>query len=260
MDAPSQKERRALYLILALYATALLIYSQTRAFSWDESYHLLAAQLINLGRKPYIDFCFPQSPLSAYWNAGLLRLFGPGWRAPHAAEALFVTGTVWLAADYVFAHFPVPRWRFAAAVATCLFTGLNARVFLYGPVAQPYGISLFAVVLAFRISLVAVNRTRAVMAALAGLAAGVAVACSLLTAAAAPVLFGWMLIHNLAGRKWPKLVAFCVGAAIPFTPVFWLYALGPRQTWFNVIEYHLRYRKLYWPETTKHDLEILTSW
>jgi hypothetical protein len=29
---------------------------------------------------------------------------------------------------------------------------------------------------------------------------------------------------------------------------------------FNIFQYHLFFRKLYWPETTRHDLEILTSW
>ncbi|HMB35089.1 MAG TPA: hypothetical protein VKV41_13705, partial [Methylomirabilota bacterium] len=53
-------------LLLLLYAAAFLVYSQTRAFAWDESYHLLAAQLILAGKTPYLDFCFPQSPLNAY--------------------------------------------------------------------------------------------------------------------------------------------------------------------------------------------------
>src|SRR5207249_453517 len=51
-----------------------------------------------------------------------------------------------------------------------------------------------------------------------------------------------------------------IGTAVPFAPVFWLFWLGPRQTWFNLVQYHLFFRKLYWPETTRHDLEILTSW
>ena len=29
---------------------------------------------------------------------------------------------------------------------------------------------------------------------------------------------------------------------------------------FNLFEYHLSFRTLYWPKTTQHDLEIMTSW
>jgi len=46
--------------VLSLYAAVFLVYAETWAFTWDESYHLLAAQLIGAGRKPYIDFCFPR--------------------------------------------------------------------------------------------------------------------------------------------------------------------------------------------------------
>ena len=46
----------------------LLVYSQTAAFAWDEGYHVLAAQLIARGKRPYLDFFFPQAPLNAYWS------------------------------------------------------------------------------------------------------------------------------------------------------------------------------------------------
>src|ERR1017187_8861981 len=57
------------YCGLSLYAAAFLVYAETWAFTPDEGYHMLAAQLIASGRIPYIDFCFPQTPLNAYWNA-----------------------------------------------------------------------------------------------------------------------------------------------------------------------------------------------
>ncbi len=256
--------RRGPYLwlcgVLSLYAAVFLIYSQTWAFTWDESYHLLAAQLMGAGRTPYIDFCFPQTPLNAYWNAAWMRLLGQSWHVPHALAALFTIGAVLLTADFVFLRFPVRSWRLAAAITAGLATGLNAMVFEYGPLAQAYGICLFALAAAFRISVRAVDRSGPLLPAVAGFFAGVAAGSSLLSAAAAPVLLGWMLFYNRAGRRWTKLMAFGVGMAIAWAPVFRLFWLGPRQTWFNVVQYHAFFRKLYWPETTRHDLEILTSW
>jgi hypothetical protein len=119
---------------------------------------------------------------------------------------------------------------------------------------------LFALVSAFRISIGAVDRRGPLLPALAGLFAGVAAGSSLLSAAATPVLLVWMLFYNRAGSRWTKLIAFGIGTAVPFAPVFWLFSLGPKQTWFNLIQYHAFFRKLYWPDTTSHDLEILTSW
>jgi uncharacterized membrane protein YhdT len=93
-----------------------------------------------------------------------------------------------------------------------------------------------------------------------GLLAGTAAASTLLSAAAAPVLILWMLYYNRAGSRWGKLAVFALGAAAPFAPVVWLASKGPRQTWFNLVQYHTTFRKLYWPDTTRHDLEVLTSW
>src|ERR1700693_2156227 len=94
--------------VLALYAAALLVYAEKWAYTWDEGFHLLAAQLINAGKRPYIDFCFPQTPLNAYWNAEWMRLLGENWRVPHAFAALFTVGAVMLTARFTFLRFPVP--------------------------------------------------------------------------------------------------------------------------------------------------------
>jgi hypothetical protein len=256
--------RRGPYLwlggVLSLYAAVFLIYAETWAFTWDESYHLLAAQLMAAGRRPYIDFCFPQTPLNAYWNAGWMRVLGQSWRVPHALAALFTIGAVLLTADFVFLRVPIRSWRLTAAITAGLATGLNAMVFEFGPLAQAYGICLVALAAAFRITVRAVDRRGPLLAALAGVFAGVAAGSSLLSAAAAPVLLVWMLFYNRVGRWWTKLIAYGIGTAVPLAPVFRLFWLGPRQTWFNVVQYHTFFRELYWPETTRHDLEILTSW
>jgi hypothetical protein len=257
-------ERRGPYIwllgILAVYAAGFMVYAETLAYTWDETYHLVAAWLIGLGRKPYIDFCFPQTPWNAYWVAGWMRLLGLDWHVPHAFQALFTIAAVLLTADYVYFRFPIARWRFGAALASGLATGLNAMVFAYGPLAQAYGICIFGVVAAFRFTVIAVDRKRPWWAGMAGFFAGMAAASSLLSAAAAPVLLVWMMFCNRSGEKWKKFAAWVICAAVPFTPVFWLFWLGPRQTWFNVVQYHALYRRLYWPETTQHDLEVLSSW
>src|SRR5215831_19331739 len=84
------------WLVLCAAALAigcgLLIYAETMAFYWDEGFHLLAAQLINRGSRPYLDFFFPHPPLNAYWNAACRRILGESWRVVHVAAAI-ATGT-----------------------------------------------------------------------------------------------------------------------------------------------------------------------
>ena len=253
------RQSRFGWLIGGIYAAVFLIYSVTWAFTWDESYHLLASQLMAGGKRPYLDFCFPQTPLNAYWNAGWMRLLGFNWRVPHAFAALFTIGAAALAARFVLLRFPIASWRGAAAISALLLTGLNAMVFIFGPL-QAYGISMFLLVAAFRVAVREVERDGPLEAAAVGLFAGTAAASTLLSAAAAPVLILWMLYYNRAGSRWGKFCAFLLGTLVPFTPVMWFALRGPRQTWFNLVQYHTSFRELYWPDTTRHDLEVLTSW
>src|SRR5258708_33807558 len=125
--------------VVTLVAAALITYSQTRAFVWDEGFHLVAAVLIAQGKSPYIDFCFPQTPLNAYWNAALIGVFGQDWHIPHLLAALFTVGAMALTAEFVLARMPVREWRLAGAVSAAVLVGLNMTVVQFGTVAQAYG-------------------------------------------------------------------------------------------------------------------------
>jgi 4-amino-4-deoxy-L-arabinose transferase-like glycosyltransferase len=246
---------------VTLLSAGLLIYSQTQALTWDEGYHLLAAQLIKAGKTPYLDFCFPQTPLNAYWNAGWMRIFGDSWRAVQALAALLTAGAVMLAADFVFVRFQVPpNWRLAVALTAALFIGLNTLIVQYGTVGQAYGMCLFLSVASFRISILAVDRKGALWAALAGLLAAAAAGSSLLTAPVAPVVLLWILVYNRTGSRLRKFAAFVAGAVVPFVPVLWLLAKAPRPVIFNLFEYHLFYRSVGWEDAVQHDLEVIASW
>ena len=43
-------------------------------------------------------------------------------------------------------------------------------------------------------------------------------------------------------------------------PSLYLFAQGPRQTYFGVIDYNLLYRQSDWPHATRQNLEVLVSW
>jgi len=255
------RQRQFLWLCLAgaLLFAGLLAYSQTQALAWDEGYHLLAAQLIKGGKTPYLDFCFPQTPLNAYWNAGWMAMLGDSWRVVHGLAALLTAAAILLAAGFVLMRFPTPDWRLAAALAAALFIGLNSLIVRFGTVGQAYGMCLFLMVAAFRIAVLAVDRERAWWAALAGLLSGAAAGSSLLTAPVAPVLLLWILIYNRAGSRLGKFASFASGVVVAFVPELWLLVKAPRQVIFNLFEYHLFYRSLGWDDAVQHDLEVIAS-
>lgn len=188
-NTPEARERLRLILfwgVLAVISAALLAYSQTMSFVWDEGFHLVAAQLINAGKTPYIDFCFPQTLLNAYWNAGLMLLFGENWRVTHYAATALLIAAVILMADFVRRRFPVPHWRLACGITAACMIGLDVVAVQFGTVAQAYAMGLFFTVAAFRAAVASVDRRTWLMGFLSGLLAGAAANATLLTAAAAP--------------------------------------------------------------------------
>jgi 4-amino-4-deoxy-L-arabinose transferase-like glycosyltransferase len=240
--------------------TGLLIYSQTIAVAWDEGFHLLAAQLIYAGKRPYLDFLFPQTAINAYWVAMWMRVFGQSWHMVHALAACMTAGAVLLTGDYVRRRFPVSNWQIPAALAAALATGLNSMVFQFGSIGQAYGLALFLIVVAFRMSIFAVERDLLVWPALAGLAAGGAAASTLLTAPVAPVLLLWIVIQSRTAKRWLQSGVFLLGAALPFLPLLWLYLQSPRVVRFNIFDYHFFFRQLEWEGAIQHDVGVLFSW
>ena len=260
MDRTPVKARAILLAGLLPLFIALITYGLTWAFVWDEGFHLIAAHLIASGKRPYIDFCFPQTPLNAYINAAVLVAAGNSWRAVHLVAALYMCGAVWMVADFVQTRLPDPRWRTPCAIAAAVLFGLNGMVVQFGPSGQAYAIGMFLGTAGFRAALPAAGVRRLWFALLAGLCAGGAAASTLLTAPVAMVLLVWMLFCNTTGSRVAKGVAYCFGCAVPFGPVIWLYALGPKQTLFNVLQYQTAYRRTNWGDANLHDLDSLTNW
>ena len=260
MTQRNQKSYWILAGVITLLAAGLLFYSQTDAFTWDEGFHLLTAQLITRGKRPYLDFNFSQSPLNAYWNAFWMIVFGQSWRTTHAVASLMTTGAILLTADFLFIRFPVTSWRFAAALMAAFVVGMNVLIVQYGTIAQAYGLSLFLIVAAFRLTVVSVDRKGLLLPIFAGLLSSAAAGATLLTAPVCPVLALWMVFQNRVGNRWARLAAFLAAAAIPFLPVAYLFVKGPRQTFFNIIQYNLIFRQVEWPGAIQHDIGVMLSW
>ena len=236
----------------------MLAYSQTFAFAWDSGFHLLAAQLIKSGKKPYLDFAFPQTPLNAYWNAAWMRLLGDNWRVVQATDAIMATLAVVLAAGFLRS-----RWRERGAwavVPVFVLAGANPLVVEFGTIAQAYAMGLLLSVAAFRLTVAAARRNRTLFAAIAGLLSSAAAGSTLLTAPVAPVLLIWSFVYNPAGKKLWRAVAFLCGALISQLPLLILFAQSPTRVIFNVLRYHMFYRQSDWPGAIPHDIGIYFAW
>ncbi|HTB11308.1 MAG TPA: hypothetical protein VK752_07050 [Bryobacteraceae bacterium] len=256
------RERTYLLALVLLVSAGLIVYSQTFAFAWDEGFHLLAAQLILRGMRPYLDFFHAQTPLYAYWNAFWMRLFGDTWRTAHLVSSVCTTLAVWLTGSYVLDRFNGgiwrKNWRVPLAMAAVLLTGLNSQIVEFGTIGQAYGLCLLAIVGAFRFTVANVKRDDAFFALGAGFCAGAAAASSLLTAPMGPVLFIWMLLAP--GARLKRALAFLIGSLIPFLPLIRLFLKNPKVVFFGAVKFHLFYRTVDWSESGKQNLEVATNW
>ena len=250
----------SLYAVCGFLTALLIVYARTKAFAWDEGFHLLTAQLIKAGKHPYIDWVFSQPPLNAYWNAMWMGILGESWRVVHTVAASCTAGAVFLMARFTLAQFPAPRWRLPLAILTAILVGTNIAVVQFGTVGQAYALALLAITAAFRVGVLSPDRKQWMIPFASGVLAGVGASSTLLTAPVGPVLIIWMLIYDRTASRWSKLAAFIAGEAIPFIPVAWLLAQGPRQTWFGIIQYNLLFRQIQWPGATRHDLEVIAGW
>jgi hypothetical protein len=190
--ASGTRGKLTFWLVVTSITAFALLYAVTRAFVWDEGYHLIAAQQIAQGKLPYIDFCFPQTPINAYLNAAIIKLFGQHWRPVHVMATLLSMGSMLLTAQFMLTRFPERRWRLACALSAAVFVGLNEVVIQFGTIGQPYGICLFFSVAAYRVALATPARVTIAVPLLCGTLAGVAAGSSLLTAPILPVLLIWI--------------------------------------------------------------------
>ena len=249
--------RRPYRILCALNAAilaGLVTYAVTWSFIWDESFHVLAAQLIRLGKKPYLDFCFPQTPLNAYLNAGLIAVFGNHWQPIHVLAAFCTACAIFLIADYLYRDFPIAGWKLATAIFASLAIVSIYTLIRFASTGQANGICLAFTVASFRLATAAVRRARPRFVFASGLCAGIAAASSLLVAAAIPVILLWT-VFKLRPR-WKIAALFASGTLIPFAPAIWLFSLAPRQTLFNLVLYQALYRRVHWNGTTPHDFEV----
>src|SRR5579862_1306692 len=218
--------------VVGLLTAGLMAYGVTVSFTWDEGFHVLAAQLILSGKRPYLDFFHAQTPLYAYWNAIWMWLLGEKWRVVHVLSTLLTGGAVMLAADYVYTRIQ-GSWRLPAAIAAAVLTALNVMVVTFGTLGQPYGMCLLLEMAAFRAAIPAAGRDRLGYAFAAGIFVGASAASSLLSGPLAPVALVWILWQSPAGDRFRKFAAFVIGGAIPFLPLAWFLAQSPKIVFFD---------------------------
>ncbi len=226
---------------LVLVFTLAILFSQW-PLAFGDTYHLLAAQMVAAGRKPYLDFFVQQVPLYPLICGAWLRIFGTSWHAANLFSGLLICASAAMVARIATRIFAEPGWGAQGSIVAVLLFGLNVPVAQSGDDAQPYALCMFFCLSAW---LAALDASPAVMRTfLTGLAAGAAVNTSLLAVPffLALTVFQTMVFQETGPDRRRKLPWFVCGAAVASIPLAYLAMLAPAQAWFSIVKFQLFYR------------------
>ncbi|MFL6513862.1 MAG: ArnT family glycosyltransferase [Chthoniobacterales bacterium] len=203
----------------------------------DEGFYIVAAQLVGLGKRPYLDFYFQHGPLYPYATAAWFKIFGNSWRSAHLLSALLSFLCAAMMSAFFFRRVEPRGWRLTLAILAPLLLLTNVLTIHWGGLIEPFAWCIAFLFAEFLLTLRAVERP-GFSAIWAGLLSGLAASGYLLTAPAAPVLFLWIATHVAKADRIKKCVQFAVGAGIGLLPLAFFLAVAPRITLSNIVGYH----------------------
>lgn len=239
--------------VLLAIAAALIAISQSPFAFGDEGFHLLASQLINQGKRPYLDFFYQHTPLYIYTNALWMRCFGDTWRSAHLFSALLTTASAGMIAAFVYRRIQAPS-RYIWASTAAIFFAANVLITEHTLLGMPSALYLCLIVSAFLLTVSARERPNRVF--WVGMLSGAAIGVTLLTAPVAPVLLAWLLWHADRQRRWKTFLLFAAGGAIAALPLIWLLLQAPAQMVFDTVAYQLWWRRTGWFQPSQSFLGI----
>ncbi len=245
--------------LAVVFALAILISQWPLAFG--DTYHVLAAQMVAAGRKPYVDFFLQQTPLYPLICGAWMRIFGSSWHAANLLSALLICGSAAITALIARRAYSESQWGTKGAIVAVLLFGLNLQVAHAGDDAQPYALCMFFCLLAWLAAL-HTNPTPA-RTFLTGLAAGAAVNTSLLAAPLFLIVTGWSVFQADGLDRVRRLLVLGSGSAVASIPLAYLAILAPTQAWFDIVEFQLFHRTVGIWQTeniSSHNLHEILNW
>lgn len=223
----------ALLALASLLALHFVPISLARLIARDEGFYVLAGDLVARGRHVYLDFFFPQMPLTPYIFGSWMRLAGTGW-----SEARVLAGLVAAASGFIVFLYSRRRWGNVPALFALTMFMSSELVVSFFPTAKTYGLStLWALGGAYALG---AERGRGGSAFACGVLLGLATATRLMFAVLLPVAIVELWRHRSVGRERLVALAWCLaGFAVVSLPSLALLILDWDAFWFNNLEYHL---------------------
>ncbi len=143
---PTFMTRTAKLLLVPIVLLQVLVFTfivRHRFIHVDEGFFLVAARLVLMGKKPYLDFFYPQAPLLPYIYALWMKCFGISWAAGRQLAALLTC----LLGALVYGHVCRLTRNWLAGVAAVIVFVSSTLIFAWLPIVAPFslaGLFIFA--------------------------------------------------------------------------------------------------------------------
>lgn len=229
--------RTAKLLLVPIVLLQILVFTfivRHRFVHVDEGFFLLAARLVLMHKKPYVDFFYPQAPLLPYFYASWMKCFGITWAAGRQLAVLLTS----LLGALVYEHVcRLTRNWLAGLVAVVVFVS-SSLIFAWLPIVGPFSLAGLFIFSAY----VIVSRLSAEsshwLVAAAGLLLGLSVDIRSYLLLLIPLLLWWIFQNSNARTRLASILWFLGGFTIAMIPSLYLFISSPGAFLFNNLGYH----------------------
>ena len=205
-----------------------------RFIDGDEGAFLLAAKLVLMHKRPYLDFFYQQAPLLPYVYAAWMKVAGLTWSAGRILCVLLAT----LLGGLIYQHvLSLTQRCLAALIAVSLYI-TSTLVFAWFSVVKTHclaGVLLFA-----SYAVITRNSTRFSRwpLAVAGTLLGLSIDTRSYVLLLIPVFLWWVYANSEHWDGARSTGWFCLGLVVGMLPSLYLFICSPDAFVFNNLRYH----------------------
>jgi hypothetical protein len=221
--------------VFCLQALLFIFVAKHRFIDGDEGYFLLAARLVLLHKKPYVDFFFQQAPLLPYIYAAWLKCYQVSWAWARVLPALLssLLGTI------LYQHIYDEAQSWVPGIAGVFLYCTSTLVFAWLPIAKPYSLAgLFIFSAYVTISALKPDRYSPWTLSLAGLLFGLAGDARSYVVLTIPLFLLWIYRNSVPSLRQASLSYFVGGFVAGLVPCFYFFFSSPKTFIFDNLGYH----------------------
>jgi hypothetical protein len=229
--------RTAKLLLVPIVLLQVLVFTfivRHRFIHVDEGFFLVAARLVLMGKKPYLDFFYPQAPLLPYIYALWMKCFGISWAAGRQLAALLTC----LLGALVYGHVCRLTRNWLAGFAAVIVFVSSTLIFAWLPIVAPFSLAGLFIFAAY----VVVSRLSAEsppwLIAAAGLLLGLSVDIRSYLLLLIPLFLWWTFKNSTTDSRIACTLWFFGGFTIAMAPSLYLFISSPDAFLFNNLGYH----------------------